>query len=141
MKTAGEIIDPATGEMVRTAIGPVERIKWLEQVAGDTRLGDADKSFAIAVQHFVHRRAGFAFCGEKGLAERAGVANRTARMRLASLSEAGHVFIQRRGPHPAALFLVLKDRQESCLSDSQKTGNILVNDRQESGQKTGKPHF
>ena len=153
MKTAGEIIDPATGLKLTTAIGPVERIKWLEQVAGDARLGDADAAFAIFIQREIDRRVGFAYRGVKWFADRIGIAERTTKLRLASLAEHGHIIIQRRGPTPAAIHLVLKDVQESCtstdlkdvqescLSDSQKRCNISVNEVQDSGKKKCKTHF
>ena len=157
MKTTGEVTDSKTGEMLTTAVGPVERIRWLEQVAGDARLGDADKSFAIALQSFVNRVEGFAYCGEKALAEKTRVAERTARLRLATLIGLGYVFRKRRGRKPAALFLIVSDRQDACRSNDQldrqdasrskrsvrvtRSATFQQSDRQESGRSTGKPHF
>jgi hypothetical protein len=90
------------------ASGPVDRLRWLEQVAADARLGDADVRFAIAVQSFVNRRDGFAFASAGAIGERARVSERTARLRIAALTKCGYLRVERRGPHPAALILVVE---------------------------------
>lgn len=145
MNTTGEIINLTTGLKLTTAIGPVERIKWLEQVVEDARLGDADVRFAIVLQSFVNRAQGFAFCGEKGLAEKTRIRERTVRLRLATLIECGHVFSQRRGRKPAALFLIFFDRQDASRSKRSVRVTLPATfqhfDRQESGTSTGKPRF
>lgn len=111
------VIDPATGTTVETAVGPVARLQWLEQVQADPRLGDADLAIAVSLVAFVNSGKGYAFAGHSAVAERARVDERTARRHIAKLIGAGHVLQIRRGRVPAALFLVLFDRTTGVRSN------------------------
>jgi len=139
------------------AVGPVPRLQWLAQVQADDGLGDAELAVAVALVGYVNSSEGYAFPSQAELGDRAGVAERSARLRLANLIARGHVLQMRRGPRPSVFFLVLKDRQPDCQSfgendrqiprrsfppvDGERPAKPRHKDRQNHDKKTGKTHF